>query len=581
MSLILLDKIDRLRGRHTTGVVVASLSMLVLAALAALAGVILLDWLLELPYAMRLLMLAAGLTLLGLTAWRRLLRPLLSPPDDQTVALWVERRRPELRSRLVSAVEFAGDDFDASGLSIRMVRHVVAETDEIIRTIDFSDAISLVPAARWLTGAASALLVALLTLALAGSWLTPYILRALCVPDVDIPRNTRIEVLLDRQTTIARGEPLTIAAVASGVIPGAGIVRIESQDGQRTDHSLHKLGDEGRFEFTIDSVQDDLAFRVLLNDATSPLHRVRVVDRPYALRVGVRQIFPAYTGLPPIDLPPGDMSVLSGSTLAIKVTASKPVAEPRAGRPPINYIVLRGSDRQIPLRRDADDPTRLDVAEAGNTASDTGGVALDAADTGLQVVLTDGDGLSTVNPVVYPIQQTPDLPPLVRVAESAGLPRLVTRKARLPITVEAGDDYGIAVLDFRWRPAAATRPEGQPISPADDPARPWVAVEIPMAAGGRSLRLTHELDLSAAIPSLREGQRIEWLIAARDANNITGPGVGTTDVYELAIGTEAEVRAALMSRLGDYLGQINNVQQSQRDAARDLGKAIVNTPDAP
>ena len=71
-----------------------------------------------------------------------------------------------------------------------------------------------------------------------------------------------------------------------------------------------------------------------------------------------------------------------------------------------------------------------------------------------------------------------------------------------------------------------------------------------------------------------EGTSIEWWLEARDANNVTGPGVAKTEPYLFRVVSEAEKRAELMSKLGDVFGQINTVRDDQVDLSTKLGTMV-------
>ncbi|MFT3786774.1 MAG: hypothetical protein QM770_11505 [Tepidisphaeraceae bacterium] len=53
-----------------------------------------------------------------------------------------------------------------------------------------------------------------------------------------------------------------------------------------------------------------------------------------------------------------------------------------------------------------------------------------------------------------------------------------------------------------------------------------------------------------------------------------GPGVGRSESFTLRIGTPDEVRAAALQKLGEFMGQIDDVEQKQDDLANDVGKLM-------
>ena len=62
--------------------------------------------------------------------------------------------------------------------------------------------------------------------------------------------------------------------------------------------------------------------------------------------------------------------------------------------------------------------------------------------------------------------------------------------------------------------------------------------------------------------------------SAEDNNDATGPGIGSTEHQMAKVVSEAEKRADLLNRAGDYLGSISDVAADQEKLNRDLGRII-------
>jgi len=75
--------------------------------LELLALAMFLDWWLELPWSVRLISLFAQAGLLIYLLVNHVAIPLLRQPDEDELALMVEKARPEFSSRLIAAVQLA------------------------------------------------------------------------------------------------------------------------------------------------------------------------------------------------------------------------------------------------------------------------------------------------------------------------------------------------------------------------------------------------------------------------------------------------------------------------------------------
>ena len=70
----------------------------------------------------------------------------------------------------------------------------------------------------------------------------------------------------------------------------------------------------------------------------------------------------------------------------------------------------------------------------------------------------------------------------------------------------------------------------------------------------------------------------EYWFEVIDANDVTGPGVGTVEHYQARIVSEAEKRADLANRLSDAMEGLNGVRQGQEELNNKLGEIIFEKP---
>ena len=109
-SAALSERLDALRRRHVLVATLTGLALTAVVCLEGLALVMFLDWWLELPWAVRLISLFAQAGLLTFLLVNHVVLPLLRQPDEDELALMVEKAKPEFRSRLIAAVQLARPD---------------------------------------------------------------------------------------------------------------------------------------------------------------------------------------------------------------------------------------------------------------------------------------------------------------------------------------------------------------------------------------------------------------------------------------------------------------------------------------
>lgn len=535
-------KLAALRHRHTHVEVLAGLSILVLLSIEVLAVLMFLDWWLELPRWIRFVFLFAQVSGASFVFILLVLIPWVRRPDDDELALMVERARPEFRSRLIAAVQLARPATASPNTSAALVSALVEETSSRAAEMNFS---AIVPLDRlkWLGIGAMLVLLMGFTALLAGGQSTWVMLRRVALSDEPVPRKTHI-VAPDGEPIVGVGDNVRLEAFAQGLLPRSGRLEVKHKTRRTQEFALEQNRENpGHFGRSIENVQEDFSYQFTLGDAVSVERRVRVVPRPAVGSIECIQEFPPYAGLKAQQRRPGDLSLLAGSVLSLKVTATKPVT--------FGELRLVGVESNIVLRLDPASGKDL----SGRFQIPARGL------TGFQVQLLDGDGLESRDAAVYRVDTIPDKPPVVRITAPERKEELLTRQAALLIGIEATDDFQVAELRLFFRLAA------------DEGAEKSVELDL---AGARAakLRRRYEWRPSEFLADAREGSVVEYWLEARDNNSVTGPGVAVSERQLVKIVSEAEKRADLLNRASDFLGSINDLAADQEKLNRNLGEVI-------
>ena len=107
-SRLLEDKLAAVRAKHLNVGVGTGVAWVAVAAVALLAGGMLLDWKLDLDKSVRTLLLLIDAIILTVIFIRHIYTPLTERPSHVEVALEVEQTMPEFRSRLIASTQMAG-----------------------------------------------------------------------------------------------------------------------------------------------------------------------------------------------------------------------------------------------------------------------------------------------------------------------------------------------------------------------------------------------------------------------------------------------------------------------------------------
>jgi hypothetical protein len=521
------------------------LAMALAAIIAWLAIEMPLDWLFDLPLWARGLFLVAGLGGAAFVLWRAGIRPWLHQPDDDHVALAIERALPQFRSRFIASVQLSRQTGDADN---SLVHALLRETTEVAMQAPFANVVKTDSLRLWVRVAAGAIVLAGVLWWLGGNASWPLCQRA-WLAQVPVPRKTMITGITGDRV-IAVGDDIRIAATASGIIPKAGRLLIETAGGRHQEFTLDAdSANHVRFSRNLQSVQENFRYHVELGDNRSGTFRVRVRPRPTITGLTCEQFWPAYTKLPPIRRSPGNLKLLAGSKLAVTLKPSGPLRGAS--------LRLVGADPEKPVRE-------VPLASDSQSAEWTGTADIPPKDvTGMTFRLVDEEGVESRAMSIHRIEVVPDQPPTIRILLPARREELVTQKATLLLGFEAKDDFGVAKVLLHY---AVNWSEGAPHK----------TLELDLGEDQpKSLNRRFEWKLERIAPPIAEGDVIDFWIEARDANDVTGPGVATLpEHYQARVVSEADKRADLSSRLNDTIQGLNDVRQGQEDLARRLGDLI-------
>ncbi len=540
---VLSEKLAALRRRHVSVQTVTGLALVTILSLELFAFALFLDWWLELPRWVRFCALFAQFSSGTCLFAMQVFIPWLRQPAEDDLALMVERARPEFRSRLIATVQLARAGAAAPNTSLSLIGALVDETRSLAATMDFRN---IVPVERLKVLGITALVVVLVSFAgtLAGGDITGALLRRAFLSSEPVPRKTRIAVP-EGDRLVGVGDNVRLEAFAQGILPRNGKVEVRHRSRRAQEFSLEQnRASLGHFARTLENVQEDFAYQFTLGDGVSAGFSVRAVPRPAVATMQCEQVFPAYTGLKNVTRSLGDLSLLAGSTLNLKIAATKEVT--------FGELRLVGLESNVTLRLDAKNRREL-----------TGQLRVPAKGlTGLQVQIINADGMESRDAAVYRVDVLPDKAPVVRITLPDRKEELVTRQAALLIGFDASDDFQIAELRLKFKLAGV-----------DGGAEKSVALDLEGAKAAK-LRRRYEWRIAEAVTEAREGSVIEYWLEAEDNNNVTGPGVGVSERQLVKVVSEAEKRADLLNRASDFLGSINDLVTDQEKLNRNLGEMI-------
>jgi len=436
-----LQALRQFRGRYNALLWRRGWLVLLVAALLMLAAIALLDRARLLPDVARPWVSVAAYATAAFAAWRTALRFWHSAKDPATAARRAEAVAPELREKLLAAVELAGADPASVKDSPEFRAKLQDEVASLVKGVDWKarqPAMAVVPWVRRL---------ALVAVVIAGLCAVPrlhfpgFLARA-ALPFANLERPSSVRITVEQPT----GDR-SLAPIASEVPV---VVRIEGDAVEVAELEFGELSatarrmelarvSEGRFEAMLPVGQTDVRFRVHAADGLSAWHLLEARARPRVVVFEKTLQPPAYTGLPQSKKSEdhGDLEALDGSQIKLSLRCNQPVKTAK--------VVM-----------DPDLPIHPDAPKAVLTAADASVVELTMPIDGkaeswtLRLVAAETE-FSNDESESWRITVLPDLPPVVVLLQPAEAQISALADETIRLAGTASDDVGLAKVEIQHR----------------------------------------------------------------------------------------------------------------------------------
>ena len=547
-------------------------------ALFAIAVLLLLnllgDRLLELSYAVRLLVLPALAVLIGVIVWKRLLSRLFCPIQDRQLARIFEKHEPRLNESLITSVELQGEQRErkiGESASLFFLRETTKRATSLVEPIPvfllfrYDRLIVRVAVVLVFLGGLTGLAVAFPETA--HLWFS----RNILLSDQQWPRFSRIHVEgFDENgvAKIARGDSFLLVVQADTTapqVPGSVAFQLRSftgGDGASVvsmprsftidQFNTRKIGEvEYRsFLHTIPELFDSVSLSILAGDSRIDGLTIETVPPPIVTRSELSLRFPEYMQRIDQTLQPTDRAfVPEGTSVTVRSWTNKPIdfaVVSVNGQPPVSAAM-----------------------------ADDGSLSVDLPDLRtavfLEWTLTDFDGITNRKPIRLDLETVKDQAPVVS-SRLDGIGHVITPMAVLPTLGEVTDDYGLSEIQYRYSVVRLERPlertlatNGEP-EESEDVEAPDDEGEISQpesdgtrliaSLGGTVTNQPLAETFSVAELLVQPGDRLTLLVEAIDAFSLpprddeppTQPHCGVGERFELEIVSAPRLKGILDAR---------------------------------
>jgi hypothetical protein len=444
----------------------------------------------ETPWSVRVLLFLLQLAAIMALSFFWVIHPLLRRPSESELALWVESRMPDLRHRLVTAVQLNELGARTEGMSPELIAVVTREAQRQTSQAHFA---GIADARRlgWALALAVPVALGAAIVALAVP-VAPALLARQLLVDIPVPRDIYIKAVASERISPS-GEPLVLEFLVSGKGAAAGLegeVRIDPENLPSEEYPLvfSRLTAEGAIYHTeIPASSVDFSYSAFLGDGRkNPAGKVRYVPRPVVTDIQAWTLLPESCGLKPptgseekisrrydVAQPGADVIAIPSCDVKVQVTMQKPVsaAELRLLAAPRGPV--------IPLKLDS----------SGQVASGVFSLTGDIKVHGYEILVTDTHGFPneprprrsirivpeepphvSLLPVSFP---DPSLPVVLEDHIVQGMP--IYPGLPIPIAYSCQGRYGLHHAQLLYRfPKKPDSGEGEPAKEEE-----WAVLDLP------------------------------------------------------------------------------------------------------
>ncbi len=482
--------------------------------------------------------------------YRWLALPLSRPLSLLQVADRIEKLNPKLSDLIRSALSFNYQPLDSNRTTQLLVEKIKNDGEskaEEIRRVPIIKRWALIKSLLIFLGFSS-LTGVILNFSPSDTLSTWWHRNVLLSQDHQWPYKTRLKVLglEDGVLKVPRGDALSIEIEVEGEPIDRASIEMLFADGRRN-FSLNQTG-VNSFIHVQTEVREPFKFEVLGGDFRSKRHEVVVLSRPKIESLSLLASYPDYLRREPDTLskPTGEIVLPFGTSVKFVATTTKPLQTLRPQKESLfDYIQI-----------DPNNPQKIIGAFTPKENST------------LTFSYIDVEGVIPIHPTQLQVRLEPDKAPTVKLT-SDGVGNFISPNAKIPLNVQARDDYLISQLHLLHQ---QNKELNSLESSETEPETKSGSLKIP------EFKETpfHQSQFTLEVESLKAeaGTRLSLQAQATDSDTLTGPKSTTTQSLEFKVVTEKELMDHFLRRQEEQHTTFSRVLIKQREARDKLYEAM-------
>ncbi len=489
-----------------------------------------------------LLLIAGTVVIIGPVIWKYI----LAPPTPEKMALVVEAQHPQLKNRLIAALQLRQYlTANREGYSTDLVGRTVEQADRLSAEIDLDACIDSGPLKQWLKRAGLMILLAAATVILFPGATN----RALS--SFSRPLTSMIEpvsysmVVHPGDVEVIKFDTVAVRAVFTGEdLPEMIGFSHRAEGGQWISENLTGLAyrsgssltgpDSAVFGFRLGPLMRDMKYTFFTDRLASAVYTIQALDRPRVTEIRLSYYFPDYTGLEPqvFDENNGAINALAGTDIEITASANR-------GLKRAELVFNDGSLVSMAVR-DRMATGRITVTH----------------DASYYIRLIDRQDHENPHPIEYPVSVLADAYPRAEILLPGHDADLDDQMA-VNLKVGAVDDFGFSEMNliYRWLSGGQLREENRLSLPL--PHQRSTNVEV---------NYWWDLEPIGMMPS----DVVVYHVEVFDNDRVSGPKPSVSKSYTLRFPSLDELIAELDARQNENVLDLEDILRGERKLAEEI-----------
>lgn len=573
-----LRRLEKVRRALRLYLLVEGLSWVVAAVLIAIVTTLVTDRLLRFNLPTRLGLLAIALAAISYVVAQRLIRPLLLPLVDLDLAEIIDRRVPGVGQRISNVLQLPELLRSKGHSSPSMIHATVVECAEALGRIDLAGALNSQRRRKRLIACSAAVLLAVGWCAVWPATAELWARRWLAGSTVRWPQRTYLSLEgLDDATTLlvprgelsllhitanpkfsgssgawllaGRGEPLVVesAEPPDSRPPDQVSISYLLADGDRRRGNAEQFG-ETSFRYELPPLAEPVELSIYGGDDWLGPITIEPIDRPAVSTLEITARWPGSTEARTEKVGEGNSQLLflPKTQLELRLVANQPLESAEA------------LDKLLPVSgwEKIDESTYLLRWTMQESMA-------------LEFRLKGQRGGLASKPYFLAIGLLKDREPRVTI-RSSGVGRRVTPVARIPLTLRANDDFGLASLALDLERTSLVEDKPQVEVKRED-------LDLGTAGGPQRTEIELEHELQLASRGLSPGNSLKLRGAAQDASTL-GAQAGNSRWLAFQVVSSEELFYELLMRQREQRAKFSRALESAKVQSKALGE-LTNVDD--